>query len=62
MTRNGVMVLWRALLPTMRSRNMRRVQTITLGIVEKWYEEELINVLKEIGITASEKNLERLKI
>ena len=29
--------------------------------IEKWYDEDLINVLKEIGITASEKNLERLK-
>ena len=29
--------------------------------VEKWYDEDLINALKEIGVTASEKNLERLK-
>lgn len=29
--------------------------------IEKWYDEDLINALKEIGVTASEKNLERLK-
>ena len=29
--------------------------------IEKWYDEDLINALKEIGATVSEKNLERLK-
>lgn len=30
--------------------------------IEKWYDEDLINVLKEIRVTASEENIERLKL
>lgn len=30
--------------------------------VEKWYDEDLINALKGIGVTASKENIERLKL
>ena len=30
--------------------------------VEKWYDEDLINALKEIGVTVSKENIERLKL
>lgn len=30
--------------------------------VEKWYDEDLINALKESGVTASKENIERLKL
>lgn len=30
--------------------------------IEKWYDEDLIGTLEEIGVTVSEENIERLKL